>query len=107
MFKQDLQPSSQLRNLQAFALRLLMSGSGLSQEAVLTIAGAFGGTMEAMAVQPFDMVKTRHQLNHQHNETVLMSLQSLYREGGFLRFYRGMAAELIGFVDLDYFGAII
>jgi solute carrier family 25 2-oxodicarboxylate transporter 21 len=62
------------------------------------IISALSGFCEGLVVQPFDMVKTRHQLNSGHNESVLKTLQSIYREGGIPRFYRGMAAELIGIV---------
>ena len=44
------------------------------------------------------MVKTRHQLNTLHNETVLQSLRTLYKEGGFGRFYRGMTAEVLIYI---------
>ena len=64
----------------------------------LTIAGALAGAMEAISVQPFDMVKTRHQLNHGANESVIGSLRSLYNEGGLSRFYRGMTAEIVGII---------
>jgi solute carrier family 25 2-oxodicarboxylate transporter 21 len=63
-----------------------------------TIAGALAGAAEALSVQPFDMVKTRHQLNQGINEDVIGSLRSLYREGGFGRFYRGMTAEVVGII---------
>ena len=39
-------------------------------------------------MQPLDMVKTRHQLNVGHNESVYKSLVNLYRRG--LGDYRGM-----------------
>ena len=54
------------------------------------------GIAEAFAVQPFDMVKTRHQLNPGLNQSVIGTLKALYAEGGFGRFYRGMTPELIG-----------
>jgi solute carrier family 25 2-oxodicarboxylate transporter 21 len=44
------------------------------------------------------MVKTRHQLNHSSNENVYNSLKCLYKEGGLLRFYRGMGAEVLGII---------
>lgn len=65
---------------------------------VLFFAGALCGVTEALAVQPFDMVKTRHQLNPGLNESVYGTLVSLYAEGGVGRFYRGMLPELIGMV---------
>ena len=69
-----------------------------SSSQVLFLAGAVSGVTEAFAVQPLDMVKTRHQLNVGLNETVYKSLISLYREGGIGRLYRGMTPELIGMV---------
>jgi solute carrier family 25 2-oxodicarboxylate transporter 21 len=65
---------------------------------VLYIAGAFSGVAEAIAVQPFDMVKTRHQLNTGQNLSVTGTLRAIYSEGGIRRFYRGMTPELIGMV---------
>ena len=73
--------------------------TGGDEESIsLFIAGAFSGTCEAFAVQPLDMVKTRHQLNPGLNETVYMTLLNLYKEGGIVRLYRGMTPELIGMV---------
>ena len=68
----------------------------MNQESKLAISGAICGAVEALMVQPFDMVKTRHQLNTGTNESILNSLRGLYREGGVFRFYRGMAAEVLG-----------
>jgi len=85
-------------------------------ESVLFLAGGISGVAEAFAgcfeiirllrkhilimtfckVQPFDMVKTRHQLNSKCNAGVLETLRGIYSEGGFRAFYRGMSAELIG-----------
>eukprot|EP01038_Epipyxis_sp_PR26KG_P005856 gene5856-8079_t len=69
-----------------------------SVETILFVAGGVSGMMEAIVVQPFDMVKTRHQLNSATNESVYKTLCSIYKEGGFLRLYRGMAAEVVGIV---------
>lgn len=77
------------------------SGEGTShgeESMSLFIAGAVSGVSEAFAVQPLDMVKTRHQLNTGLNETVYSSLVNLYREGGMGHLYRGMTPELIGMV---------
>ena len=49
-------------------------------------------------MQPFDIVKTRHQLNSGVNLSVTQTLRDLYLEGGFRRYYRGMTAELVGMV---------
>lgn len=57
----------------------------------LSIAGGVGGLAEALVVQPFDMLKSRYQLNaSSRNPSVLAGLREVYREGGVLRFYRGM-----------------
>ena len=74
------------------------SSSSSSSSQALFLAGAVSGMAEAFSVQPLDMVKTRHQLNVGHNESVYKSLVSLYREGGIGRLYRGMTPELIGMV---------
>jgi hypothetical protein len=71
---------------------------GGSNSQVLFLAGAFSGLAEALVVQPFDMIKTRHHLNHEKIETITETMVSVYREGGFLRFYRGITAELVGMV---------
>ena len=52
--------------------------------------------VEAVAVHPLDMIKTRHQLNAGVNETIAQSVRSLLREGGARRLYRGLVPELIG-----------
>ena len=70
----------------------------MSSELGLFLAGAASGLAEGIAVQPFDMIKTRHQLNVKNNESVLKSFKSIYNEGGLVRFYRGMFPELIGLV---------
>ncbi len=64
----------------------------------MVAARAVAGAAEAFAVQPFDIIKTRHQLNHGKNESVLASFRTIYGEGGILRFYRGMSAELVGII---------
>lgn len=65
---------------------------------VLFFAGALSGICEAFAVQPFDMVKTRHQLNTTSNAGVFRTLHNIYKEGGVRLWYRGMSAELVGMV---------
>lgn len=51
---------------------------------------------ETLTVQPLDMVKTRFHLNEGKNGNVFMALRSIVKEGGFLRFYRGILPELVG-----------
>jgi len=49
---------------------------------MLIVAGAMSGVAEGLSVQPFDMVKTRHQLNTKINVGVFQTLGLLYKEGG-------------------------
>jgi hypothetical protein len=63
---------------------------------ILIFAGSLSGGIEALSVQPFDMIKTRQQLNRINNETLIQTMRKIYQEGGFKRFYRGMTAEIIG-----------
>lgn len=65
---------------------------------ILISAGAISGLAEVMLTYPFDMVKTRHQLNTSSSNGVLKTLIDLYKEGGIPRWYRGIAAEFIGVV---------
>lgn len=64
----------------------------------LTLAGGIGGFVECLAVQPFDLIKTRFQINQEKNPSVFNALKSIYNEGGILRFYRGILPELIGII---------
>ena len=52
--------------------------------------------VEAAVVHPLDMIKTRHQLNAQRNESIVATARGLIREGGFPRLYRGLLPELLG-----------
>lgn len=61
------------------------------------LGGALVGVVECGVVQPFDMVKTRHHLEIGRSST-LKTLAELYREGGVLRYYRGVLPELAGMV---------
>jgi solute carrier family 25 (mitochondrial 2-oxodicarboxylate transporter), member 21 len=70
----------------------------VNESVTLFAAGALSGIAECLAVQPFDMVKTRHQLNTGQNMSVLATLKELLHEGGIRRLYRGMLAEMIGMI---------
>ena len=70
----------------------------MSDSLKLFLCGALSGIAEGLVVQPFDMIKTRHQLNTEGNPTILVTLKELLKEGGASRLYRGMLAELIGMV---------
>jgi solute carrier family 25 2-oxodicarboxylate transporter 21 len=71
---------------------------GASGSGVLFIAGALSGIAEAIVVQPFDMVKTRHQINPGSNPGVYRTLMQLRQEGGVRLWYRGFVPEVIGMV---------
>eukprot|EP00457_Paulinella_chromatophora_P012437 gb/GEZN01012646.1/.p1 GENE.gb/GEZN01012646.1/~~gb/GEZN01012646.1/.p1 ORF type:complete len:318 (+),score=29.65 gb/GEZN01012646.1/:42-995(+) len=62
------------------------------------VAGAAAGLMEALAIQPFDMIKTRFQLNSGKNPSIWSAAGTIFREGGVLRFYRGLLPEVCGMV---------
>lgn len=49
------------------------------------LAGALAGAVECLVVQPFDLVKTRYQLNPGMNAGIFSTLAGLVREGGVLR----------------------
>jgi len=59
-------------------------------------AGALTGIVETMVIQPLDMVKTRLQLLEGMNQRLWPAVYSIWKEGGFLRFYRGVLPELVG-----------
>jgi len=63
---------------------------------MLFLAGAISGIVETIVVQPFDMIKTRFQLNEGKNTNVFRAFFSIIKEGGMLRFYRGILPELVG-----------
>jgi solute carrier family 25 (mitochondrial 2-oxodicarboxylate transporter), member 21 len=76
-----------------------LHGTLMSDSFSLFLAGAFSGIAECIAVQPFDMVKTRHQLNTgSSNLGVYETFKELVREGGIRRLYRGMFAEMAGMI---------
>jgi hypothetical protein len=62
--------------------------SSTKKPSVYVSAGAAAGFIEAAVVHPLDMIKTRHQLNSQKNESILKSARSLLKEGGVPRLYR-------------------
>lgn len=59
----------------------------------LFVAGAVGGVAECIAVQPFDMLKTRFQLSTVPNPSIVSSLRAIVQEAGFFRLYRGILPE--------------
>eukprot|EP00927_Polykrikos_kofoidii_P048526 TRINITY_DN42795_c0_g1_i1.p1 TRINITY_DN42795_c0_g1~~TRINITY_DN42795_c0_g1_i1.p1 ORF type:complete len:277 (+),score=38.08 TRINITY_DN42795_c0_g1_i1:317-1147(+) len=63
---------------------------------VAAVAGAVSGAVEALVVQPLDMVKTRFQLNPGQNPSIISEFRQLIKEGGFPRLYRGVLPEMAG-----------
>jgi len=82
-----------LVNAQSFAR---MAGSSNVPSWKLFVAGAIGGIVETIVVQPLDFVKTRLQLNEGSNQWLFKAMRSVIKEGGLLRFYRGLLPELVG-----------
>lgn len=64
----------------------------------LFLAGAISGVAEAVTVQPFDMIKTRFQLNPGANTTIMVAMREVMKEGGVMRFYRGLLPEMAGMI---------
>ena len=62
------------------------------------LSGGVSGAIECAICQPFDMIKTRHQINRGKNPSTWASLRTIYQEGGVFRFYRGVLPELAGMV---------
>jgi solute carrier family 25 2-oxodicarboxylate transporter 21 len=55
------------------------------------LPGAAAGLVESLCVQPFDMLKTRFQLVSGNTKlTIVNYAAQVFREGGILRFYRGI-----------------
>ena len=73
----------------------VLSKARLSADA-LAFAGGAAGAIEAVAVQPLELIKVRFQLNQGQNTSILMAARDLIREGGALRLYRGLLPELLG-----------
>lgn len=73
-----------------------VEGSGAMALQHSVIAGGVAGAVEAVAVQPLDMVKTRFQLNPGTNPSMLGELRLLLAEGGPARLYRGLLPEMAG-----------
>lgn len=75
----------------------MAQGGPPSQQAsasAMFACGTGAGLIEAVCVQPFDIVKTRFQLNAGGNRSILGELRALVQEGGVARLYRGCEPEL-------------
>lgn len=65
---------------------------------LIFFAGALSGLTEAVVVQPIDMITVRQMIHQGKSESILETARNVYKEGGFFRFYRGLAPELAGMV---------
>mmetsp|Transcript_8673 Transcript_8673/g.18537 ORF Transcript_8673/g.18537 Transcript_8673/m.18537 type:complete len:287 (-) Transcript_8673:30-890(-) len=63
---------------------------------LLAWAGGIAGVIEAIAVQPLELVKVRFQLNTGRNTSIISCARDIIAEGGVLRLYRGLLPELVG-----------
>jgi len=70
--------------------------SGSTNSILLFGAGAITGIVETLVIQPLDMLKTRLQLLEGTTQRLWPAVKSIWREGGFFRFYRGVLPELVG-----------
>jgi len=76
-----------------------MPSTANAPSAVVFLSSSVAGVMEGVTVQPFDMIKTRNQLMCDAvPPSIFKSFANIYREGGILRFYRGLLPELAGMV---------
>jgi solute carrier family 25 2-oxodicarboxylate transporter 21 len=69
-----------------------------TDSSTIFLAGALSGLTEALVVQPVDMITVRQMINQGKTQSILDTAKSVYQEGGFLRFYRGLGPELAGMV---------
>lgn len=68
----------------------------MTDSSTIMTCGAVAGAVEALAVQPLDMIKTRFQLNAGANPTLVAAVRQLVAEGGVRRLYRGLLPEMAG-----------
>jgi solute carrier family 25 2-oxodicarboxylate transporter 21 len=70
--------------------------SSTAAASALPFAGGVAGVVEALVVQPLEIVKVRFQLNSGRNPSILTSARAIVAEGGALRLYRGLLPEIFG-----------
>lgn len=71
--------------------------SSSASPSILAWAGGIAGIVEAIAVQPLELIKVRFQLNTGTNGTILSCAREVVAEtGSVLRLYRGLFPELCG-----------
>eukprot|EP00929_Paragymnodinium_shiwhaense_P098298 TRINITY_DN5979_c1_g2_i1.p1 TRINITY_DN5979_c1_g2~~TRINITY_DN5979_c1_g2_i1.p1 ORF type:complete len:327 (-),score=47.33 TRINITY_DN5979_c1_g2_i1:572-1405(-) len=59
-------------------------------------AGGVAGAVEAIVVQPLDMIKTRFQLNSGANPSMYSAMRQILAKDGVLGLYRGLLPEMAG-----------
>eukprot|EP00466_Bigelowiella_natans_P011521 jgi/Bigna1/78420/fgenesh1_pg.54_\ len=60
------------------------------------LAGGIAGLIADATLQPFDFVRTRHQISKTANEGIIHSLRSTYRQYGLSYLYKGFGAVAVG-----------
>jgi solute carrier family 25 protein 43 len=86
-------------------LKVMMSDAGTGRLSPMNalVAGSMGGIMATVATYPTDMVKTRLTVAHaDHTKSkykgMIDAFRVIYREEGFMAFYKGMSTSIIGVV---------
>mmetsp|Transcript_1099 Transcript_1099/g.2288 ORF Transcript_1099/g.2288 Transcript_1099/m.2288 type:complete len:127 (-) Transcript_1099:141-521(-) len=78
--------------------------SSSASHIILACAGGIAGAIEAVLVQPLELIKVRFQLNHGHNGSIISCAREILAEesagGGTTmkvsRLFRGLLPELCG-----------
>ena len=76
--------------------KVALSMSSSASHSILAWAGGIAGAIEAIVVQPLELIKVRFQLNHGNNGSIISTAQEIIAEGGGARLYRGLIPELCG-----------
>ena len=70
--------------------------SASAPHSILAWAGGIAGVVEAVVVQPLELIKVRFQLNHGNNPSIASCARDIIAEGGPSRLFRGLLPELVG-----------
>ncbi|KAK1739225.1 mitochondrial carrier protein [Skeletonema marinoi] len=78
--------------------------SSSASHTILACAGGIAGVIEAVLVQPLELIKVRFQLNHGHNGSIISCASGILLEGSAAggttmkvsRLFRGLLPELCG-----------
>lgn len=70
--------------------------SASASHSILAWAGGIAGIVEAVVVQPLELIKVRFQLNHGNNPSITSYARDIIAEGGPSRLFRGLLPELVG-----------